>query len=108
VGRDPDFLAWAEAFGIAFMPLAYRYVLAKEDLGMSHFHAAQHIIPALNKNPAGRNGAPAGGSTTFPRKVPSAAKAQEAPSSITNARPSTQHFISILMPSFRAVWAAQS
>jgi hypothetical protein len=55
VGRNPYFLSRTKAFGCTFVALVYRNVFAKEDFCVTHFHAAQHVVPALDENPAGRN-----------------------------------------------------
>ncbi len=55
VRRNPYFLSGAKAFSVTFVPLACGDVLSEENHGVGHFHAAQHIVLALNKNPAGRN-----------------------------------------------------
>jgi hypothetical protein len=52
-GRNPDFLSGAKALCSTFVALAYRHVFAKKNLRMAHIHATQHIVPALNENPAG-------------------------------------------------------
>jgi len=52
MGRYPDFLACLETIHIAMMALAGRYFLSINDLSMGDFHAAQHVISALDKDPA--------------------------------------------------------
>jgi len=50
--RYPDFLACAETIHIAVMTLAGRYFLFIDDLSMGDFYPAQHVISALDKDPA--------------------------------------------------------
>ena len=52
MGRYPDFLACLETIHIAIMALAGRYFLSIDDLSMGDFHSAQHVISALDKDPA--------------------------------------------------------
>jgi len=52
MGRYPDFLACLETIHIAVMALAGRYFLSIDDLSMGNFHSAQHVISALDKDPA--------------------------------------------------------
>lgn len=52
MGRYPDFLACPETIHIAVMTLAGGYFLSIDDLGMGDFHSAQHVISALDKDPA--------------------------------------------------------
>ena len=52
MGRYPDFLTCLQTFHIAVMALAGRYFLSINDLSMGDFHPAQHMISALDKNPA--------------------------------------------------------
>lgn len=52
MGRYPDFLACPEAICFATMALAGRYFLSINDLGVRYFHPAQHVISALDKDPA--------------------------------------------------------
>lgn len=52
MGCYPDFLAGPETPQIAIMTLAGRYFLSINDLGVGDFHAAQHVIFALDKDPA--------------------------------------------------------
>ncbi|HEV8182523.1 MAG TPA: hypothetical protein VGQ61_09130 [Candidatus Angelobacter sp.] len=51
MGRYPDFLAGPETLHIAIMTLAGRHFLSINDLGMGDFHAAQHVVSALDKDP---------------------------------------------------------
>src|ERR1700685_3136095 len=53
MGRNSYFLSRTKAFGGTFVALVYRHVFAKDDFCVTHFHAAQHVVPALNENPAG-------------------------------------------------------
>lgn len=50
--RNPDFLPGAKTFRVAFAVLAGRNFIAKDDNGVQNLNAAQHAIPALNKDPA--------------------------------------------------------
>ncbi len=52
MGCNPDFLAGAETIHIAVMALAGRYFLSIDDLSMGDFHPPQHVISALDKDPA--------------------------------------------------------
>jgi len=52
MGRNPDFLACPETIHFAIMPLAGRYFLSIDDLSMGDFYPAQHVISALDKDPA--------------------------------------------------------
>jgi hypothetical protein len=52
MGCYPDFLAGPETPHIAIMTLDGRYFLSINDLGVGDFHAAQHVISALDKYPA--------------------------------------------------------
>lgn len=52
MGRYPDFLPCLEALHIAIMTLAGRYFLSIDDLSMGDFYPSQHVISALDKNPA--------------------------------------------------------
>jgi len=52
MGRYPDFLACPETIHIAVMALAGRDFLSIDNLSMGDFYPAQHVISALDKNPA--------------------------------------------------------
>ena len=52
MGRYPDFLACPETLHIAIMTLAGRYFLSIDNLSMGDFYPAQHVISALDKDPA--------------------------------------------------------
>ena len=52
MGRYPDFLARPQTIHIAVMALAGRYFLSINDLSMGDLDPAQHVISALDKNPA--------------------------------------------------------
>lgn len=52
MGCYPDFLAGLETFRIAGLPLARRHFVTENDLRMRHFNPTEHVIHALNKNPA--------------------------------------------------------
>jgi len=52
MGRYPDFLACPETFHIAVMTLAGRNFLSIDNLSMGDFYPAQHVISALDKDPA--------------------------------------------------------
>ena len=52
MGRYPDFLACPETIHIAVMTLAGWNFLSIDDLSMGDFYPAQHVISALDKDPA--------------------------------------------------------
>ena len=52
MGRNPDFLACPETIYIAIMTLAGRYFLSIDNLSMGNFYPPQHVISALDKDPA--------------------------------------------------------
>lgn len=52
MGRYPDFLAGPETLHIAIMTLADRHFLSIDNLSVGDFYAAQHVISALDKDPA--------------------------------------------------------
>ena len=56
MGRYPDFLACAQTIHIAVMALAGRYFLSIDDFSMGDFHPPQHVISALDKDPAFNRG----------------------------------------------------
>ena len=52
MGRYPDFLASLETLHIAIMTLTGRYFLSIDNLSMGDFYPSQHVISALDKDPA--------------------------------------------------------
>ena len=52
MGRYPDLLASPETICFAIMTLAGRHFVSINDLCMGHLHPAQHVISALDKDPA--------------------------------------------------------
>ncbi|HWF05588.1 MAG TPA: hypothetical protein VHA06_18020 [Candidatus Angelobacter sp.] len=56
MGRNPNFLPRTKALGAAFMALVFgniRNIFTEENFRMGNVHASQHIISALDENPAG-------------------------------------------------------
>jgi len=52
MGGYPDFLACPETICLAAMALAGRYFFSINDLGVGNFNPAEHVIPALDEDPA--------------------------------------------------------
>ena len=52
MGGYPDFLACPETLHIAIMTLTGRYFLSIDNLSMGDFYSPQHVISALDKDPA--------------------------------------------------------
>lgn len=52
MGGYPDFLACPETIHIAIMAIGGRYFVSIDNLSMGHFYPAQHVISALDKDPA--------------------------------------------------------
>jgi hypothetical protein len=52
MGGYPDFLAGPETLHIAVMTLTGRYFLSIDNLSMGDFYPPQHVISALDEDPA--------------------------------------------------------
>ena len=52
MGGYPNFLAGPETICFAVIAFAGRYFVSINDLSVGNFHPAQHVISALDKDPA--------------------------------------------------------